>query len=486
MLLPSQFTPREIYDWYTAGLDLLPDAGNPTNLPAPDIDETFTAYRARVGDETILHSGDVLFAFLLFKLTGAGGNTRRAVHRLDRAIRDLTQVRIKLLKKQPNSPLCPTVTLLEGNSYTFTATDFGLIDVTSNVFALLSIKIVTLPRSGALTLDGVDVTAAQVIAATDIDKLVFTPAENAFGDGYAGLTFQVQDNTGAPISGVDFDPAADTITIDITGVNDAPIGLNTTVTVLEDRSYTFSTSDFFSDPVDAPAENALLELTIITLPLAGTLKLNNVNVSAGQVITAGDIRKLLFTPAANAAGTSYASFTFQVRDSGGTANGGADFDQSPNTITIDVVSVNDPPFGTDKTVTILETESYTFSAADFGFYDPVDLDVGGYPTPQNTLLSVRIETLPTSGTLRLAGSPVLAGRSIPAVDPEAPTIGDLVYTPSAPTENSAPYQDLFSFRVRDEGGTNYIVVDNVLVPNNRSLALTSNFFRINVLPASPP
>ena len=34
----------------------------------------------------------------------------------------------------------------------------------------------------------------------------------------------------------------------------------------------------------------------------------------------------MFTPAANANGAAYASFTFQVQDDGGTANGGVDLD----------------------------------------------------------------------------------------------------------------------------------------------------------------
>ena len=39
--------------------------------------------------------------------------------------------------------------------------------------------------------------------------------------------------------------------------------------------------------------------------------------------------KLMFTPAANANGAGYASFTFQVQDDGGTANGGVDLDPTP-------------------------------------------------------------------------------------------------------------------------------------------------------------
>ena len=52
---------------------------------------------------------------------------------------------------------------------------------------------------------------------------------------------------------------------------------------------------------------------------------------------------LKFVPAANANGTSYASFTFQVQDNGGTANGGVDLDQSANTMTVNVTAVNDAP-----------------------------------------------------------------------------------------------------------------------------------------------
>ncbi|MEI7970863.1 MAG: cadherin-like domain-containing protein, partial [Betaproteobacteria bacterium] len=50
-----------------------------------------------------------------------------------------------------------------------------------------------------------------------------------------------------------------------------------------------------------------------------------------------------FTPAANANGTGYASFSFQVQDDGGTANGGVDLDSTPNTLTFDVTAVNDAP-----------------------------------------------------------------------------------------------------------------------------------------------
>src|SRR5262249_55434390 len=48
------------------------------------------------------------------------------------------------------------------------------------------------------------------------------------------------------------------------------------------------------------------------------------------------LHQLIFTPAANASGINYASFTFQVQDDGGTSPG-ADLDPTPKTMTINVV-----------------------------------------------------------------------------------------------------------------------------------------------------
>ena len=112
-------------------------------------------------------------------------------------------------------------------------------------------------------------------------------------------------------------------------------------------------------------------------------------MTAGQFVACADITagNSEFTPAANANGAGYASFTFQVQDDGGTANGGVDLDQSANTMTINVTSVNDAPAGTNNTVTTLEDTTYTFAAADFGFTDPND-------SPANALTAVKITTLP--------------------------------------------------------------------------------------------
>ena len=89
-----------------------------------------------------------------------------------------------------------TVTTGEDRAYTFEADDFGFVDTDAGD-TLASVRIVTLPGAGALTLDGAAVTTDQVIPTADIaaSKLIFTPAAGASGDAYASFTFKVSDGT---------------------------------------------------------------------------------------------------------------------------------------------------------------------------------------------------------------------------------------------------------------------------------------------------
>ncbi|MGQ5525716.1 Ig-like domain-containing protein, partial [Chitinimonas sp. PSY-7] len=148
---------------------------------------------------------------------------------------------------------------------------------------------------------------------------------------------------------------------------------------------------------DVDAGDSLKAVRIDKLPTAGALNLNGVGVQPGQVIAVTKLGELVFTPAANANGNNYASFTFSVQDQ---ANA---FDTVPNTITVDVTAVNDAPSGKDARFTIQEDGSKVFTAADFGFSD---VDVG------DSLKAVRIDTLPAAGALNLNGVGVQAGQII--------------------------------------------------------------------------
>ena len=87
-------------------------------------------------------------------------------------------------------------------------------------------------------------------------------------------------------------------------------------------------------------------------------------------ITAGNLK---FVPDANENGAPYATFTFQVRDDGGTANSGVDLDPTPNTMTVNVTrgerrARRDEQHGHDE-----RGHGATRSRRrDFGFTDPND------------------------------------------------------------------------------------------------------------------
>jgi VCBS repeat-containing protein len=330
-----------------------------------------------------------------------------------------------------------TITVLEDGNKIFAASDFGFADASdSPANALSAVIITTLPTAGTLKLNGTTVTLNQSIAATDLANLVFAPAANANGTGYATIGFKVQDNGGTANGGVDTSTTANTLTFNVTAVNDAPTASNATITVLEDGSKTFAASDFGFTDVDS---NTLSAVIITTLPGAGTLKLNGASVTANQSIAAADLVNLVFAPAANANGTGYATIGFKVQDNGGTANGGVDTSTTANTLTFNVTAVNDAPTASNATITVLEDGSKTFAAADFGFADASD-------SPANTLQAVIITTVPGAGTLKLNGTDVTVGQSIAVAN-----LGNLVFAPAA-NANGAPYATI-GFKVQDNGGT---------------------------------
>ena len=105
---------------------------------------------------------------------------------------------------------------------------------------------------------------------------------------------------------------------------------------------------------------------------------------------------------------------------------------------VNLVSVNDAPSGTDKTITFNENSTYTFTATDFGFSD-----VDG-----NSLLAVNISSLPLAGGLKLNGVAVIGNASISVADINN---GQFTFTPAAST--SGNNYASFNFQVQDDGGT---------------------------------
>jgi endonuclease/exonuclease/phosphatase family metal-dependent hydrolase len=121
-------------------------------------------------------------------------------------------------------------------------------------------------------------------------------------------------------------------------VNRAPLGGDSKVKTYINVPYTFTLADFkFSDPNNSPPD-AFDALRISELPTAGVLTLSGSAVTVGQFIPVSQIASgsFRYVPPSNRIGLPIASFKFQVRDSGGTANGGSNLDPVPNTILLNV------------------------------------------------------------------------------------------------------------------------------------------------------
>ncbi|MFB2896254.1 beta strand repeat-containing protein [Aerosakkonemataceae cyanobacterium BLCC-F50] len=176
-------------------------------------------------------------------------------------------------------------------------------------------------------------------------NLIYTTAANA--NGSATVTVSLQDDGGTANGGIDTS-AAQTFTINVTPVNDAPsftAGANQTV------------------PEDAGAQTVIGWATNISTGPANELgqtvnfQVSNNNNNLFSVQPAIDSTgKLTYTTAANANGS--ATVTVLLKDNGGIDNGGVDT-STEQTFTINVTPVNDAPVATGNATLIAVLEDTT-------------------------------------------------------------------------------------------------------------------------------
>ena len=244
------------------------------------------------------------------------------------------------------------------------------------------------------------------------------------------------------------------LTINVGNVNEAPAGADHTAEVAENSVHIFTAADFgFTDPNDNPTPNNLAGVVITAITGAGSLTNNGTPVANGDFVSAADIAagNLKFTPTANANGNNYASFAFQVRDDGGTANGGVNTDQSANTMTIDVNAVNDTP-------------SFTVGADQTVNEDAGPQTVNGFATGIS------------AGPADEAGQAVdfivsNNDNALFAVQPTIDASGNLTYTPAADANGSATV----TVQIHDNGGGADTSVAQTFVINVNAVNDTPSF-----------
>ncbi len=354
-----------------------------------------------------------------------------------------------------------TITVLEDAPFSFSTVEFDITDIEGH--NLQSVIISALPALGQLSLNGIPVAVSQVISVAAISDLLYMPPANAHGVAYASFSYHIQDDGGVANGGQDTSTVESVIGIDVLSVNDAPQAFNTVVSTNEDTPYQFSLNDIGFTDSDS---DALQSVTVATLPTNGELYLAGVPVALNQSVIASDVALLEYIPDPHANGVALDHIDFIVVDDGGTNNGGADTAVSVSRVQVDVISVNDPPSGSDTVKVLLEDSIHVLTLADFGFSDVED---------SNALQSVRIDSLPATGQLALAGVPVVAGQVISRVDLVR---GDLEFTPLANTSGLA-YSEI-QFSVIDDGG----VANGGLNTDLNASTLTFDVLAVNDPPQS--
>lgn len=210
-----------------------------------------------------------------------------------------------------------TINLASGVTHTFTQANFTT--ETTPVFSdpegdnpeNIKITNITGVSTGELKYNGTAVTVNQIIPYASIGLLVFE-ADSATQTLYSDtFDFQISDDGSSTFSSV-----TGTMTLSVAAyVNQPPATSDTTINDDEGDVYTFKRADFGATD---PEGDTIESVRFPTLPGAGNIKLNNVNVTVNQEIALTDVDNnlLTYTQASNA-GNTQVSFTFEVKDSNG-------------------------------------------------------------------------------------------------------------------------------------------------------------------------
>ena len=182
-----------------------------------------------------------------------------------------------------------TVSTNEDTAFEFEAGDFAYSDADDD--PLDHVKITSLPSRGTLKLGNVAVAENQLVTPDDLGDLTYNPPLNQNGSNFTTFDFKVSD-------GQDDSAEENTITINVSAVNDPPVAVPDDVTTNEETAVVIYVLANDSD-VDAATT-----LTAIEVGSAGN----------GATAITDDGAAVTYTPAAGFLGTD--TFTYTVSDGG--------------------------------------------------------------------------------------------------------------------------------------------------------------------------
>ncbi|KAF0189280.1 MAG: hypothetical protein FD165_2831, partial [Gammaproteobacteria bacterium] len=315
----------------------------------------------------------------------------------------------------------------EDTLFNFTSTDFAFTD---DVNGFAGVRIDALPAAGSLTLGGAEVIAGQIIDVADLDMLEFTPALNASGDAYTVFTFSVKDDAEG------FSVAPNTVTVNVTAVNDSPvIAVNTGATVDEDSFVTITAAKLNEgDPDNSGAE---LVYTVDAGPTNGFLHFIGFPDDPITTFTQDDINaNRVRYQHANTDDTIISDgFDFSLADDGLDGSTAATGTFLISISPVDDLLVNDPPVVlTNKGLTVTDGDMGTITVALLNEGDPDD----------GSDMIYTVTTAPSNGTLRRDGVALSDGDPFTQLDINQNRITYLHNGDATSTDN-------FTFELADGG-----------------------------------
>ncbi|MFY4787916.1 VCBS domain-containing protein [Aliarcobacter butzleri] len=397
------------------------------------------------------NKGEVLTAPSLFTTTN--------ISSLDKYVNETRSITVRATNNAPTATESWSTTAInEDSSYTFKVTDFTSKFSDSDGDTLSKITITQIPDSsiGTLTLNGKTLENNAEIPTGDLDKLIFKPTANYSGD----VTFKYKGSDGY------LNTNESTVTIKVNPLNDAPVltsdqtlkVINEDIVNIDNIGQTIAS--IITDGTITDADGNPIEAIAITsvnnsygtwqystnsgtswTPISNT---TGAKVSLASKALLLDSNSLVrFIPNENFFGTS--TFEFRAWDKssgivGGTTDpyllgGNSSVSAEVKTASITINAINDIPTTENKTIEINEDEDYIFTLSDFKFNDVDKNDV---------LTSVKIESLPSFGVIKLNGEAVSEGAIITKANIDA---GLLTYI-TAQDGFGKPYTT-FTFSVND-------------------------------------
>jgi VCBS repeat-containing protein len=280
----------------------------------------FTQAQLEAGQVVYVHNGgEASTASITYAVTdGSAATPERTI-----------AIAVNAVNDAPTLAPVGTFNSTEGQSSTLTGATLDAGDA-DNTDAQLVYTVTVLPVHGVLKRDGITLAANGAFTQADVDAGLVTYLHDGSETTMDSFTFTLGDGAATL--------PAQTLTINVATVNDAPLAVGATLSTNEDAalSGTFSGSD---------VDSSSLTYSIVDQPANGTV-----------IITDAATGAFTFTPNANYNGQT--SFTFQISDGSALSN--------VATVTLTVISVNDAPIaGPIPPVQLDEGQSTTIALANF-------------------------------------------------------------------------------------------------------------------------